>query len=133
VSLYYLDTSAALKLLVEESHSLAFATFYDEHSDDDWVSSALLRVEFVRAVRRTLPALLPDALELLMAFDYVRIDDDIVDAAANEPERALRSLDAIHLATAQALGSDVAALVTYDDRLAQAARRAGKRVLSPRG
>lgn len=133
MSLYYLDTSAALKLLAEESHSLAFAAFYDEHSDDDWVSSALLRVEFVRAVRRTLPALLPDALELLMAFDYVRIDDDIVDAAANEPERALRSLDAIHLATAQALGSDVAALVTYDDRLAQAARAAGIRVLTPRG
>lgn len=133
MSLYYLDTSAALKLLAEESHSLAFAAFYDEHSDDDWVSSALLRVEFVRAVRRTLPALLPDALELLMAFDYVRIDDDIVDAAANEPERALRSLDAIHLATAQALGSDVAALVTYDERLAQAARGAGIRVVSPRG
>jgi predicted nucleic acid-binding protein len=133
VSLYYLDTSAALKLLIDESHSLAFATFYRQHSEDNWVSSTLLRIELVRAVNRTLPALLPEAREQLMAFDYVAIDDDIVDAAANEPERALRSLDAIHLATAQALGSDVAALVTYDDRLAQAARRAGIRVLTPRG
>ena len=133
MSLYYLDTSAALKLLVEESHSLAFATFYDEHSDDDWVSSALLRIELVRAVTRTLPALLPDARELLMAFDYVSIDDDIVDAGANEPERALRSLDSIHLATAHALGSDVTAVVTYDDRLAHAARTAGMSIVSPRG
>jgi predicted nucleic acid-binding protein len=95
------------------------------------VSSALLRIELVRAVSRRLPALLPEAHELLMAIDYVSIGDRIVDAAANQPERDLRSLDAIHLATAQALEPDVTAMVTYDDRLALAARNAGMSVTSP--
>ena len=47
-----------------------------------------------------------------------------------EPE-ALRSLDAIHLATAERLGADLGGLITYDDRLAHAARRLGLRVSSP--
>jgi hypothetical protein len=84
VSLYYVDTSAALKLLVEESHSKAFAEFYDEAAGATWVSSALLRIEVMRAVTRVFPALLPDARDLLLAFDFVSIDDDIVDAAMNE-------------------------------------------------
>jgi uncharacterized protein with PIN domain len=81
VSLYYLDTSAALKLLVEESHSKAFAAFYDAASAATWASSALLRIEVMRAVTRVFPALLPDARELLLAIDFVSIDDDIVDTA----------------------------------------------------
>jgi predicted nucleic acid-binding protein len=133
VNLYYLDTSAALKLLAEESHSLELAQFYDEHTDADWVSSTLLRIELVRAVTRTLPALLHGARELLMAFDYLSIDDEIIEAAAGEPDRSLRSLDAIHLATARALGSDLTAIVTYDDLLAQAGQDAGISIVSPRG
>jgi predicted nucleic acid-binding protein len=132
VSLYYVDTSAAIKLLVEESHSAAFAEFYDKATGAAWVSSALLRIELMRAVIRALPAMLPDARDLLLAFDFVTIDDDIVDAAMNEPDRMLRSLDAIHLATARVLGTDLTALVTYDDRLALAAKDAGMEVLSPR-
>jgi uncharacterized protein len=58
VSLYYIGTSAVIKLLVEESHSKAFAAFYDAHADAEWVSSALLRIELTRAVTRTMPALL---------------------------------------------------------------------------
>ena len=64
MSLYYADTSAVIKLLVEESHSTAFAGFYDAHADAEWVSSALLRIELTRAVTRALPALLPDARDL---------------------------------------------------------------------
>jgi predicted nucleic acid-binding protein len=133
VTLYYVDTSAALKLLVEETHSKAFAAFYDEAAGATWVSSALLRIEVMRAVTRVFPALLPDARDLLLAFDFISIDDDIVDAAMNEPERMLRSLDAIHLATARVLGEDLTGLVTYDDRLAEAANDAGFAVVSPRG
>jgi predicted nucleic acid-binding protein len=70
VSLYYIDTSAALKLLAEESHSQAFAKFYDENADASWVSSALLRIEVIRAVGRVMPAALPDARALLLAFSY---------------------------------------------------------------
>lgn len=132
MSLYYLDTSAALKLLARESHSAAFAAFYDAHPTSSWVSSALLRIEVIRAVTRALPAALPEARDLLLAFDYIAIDDEVADAAMNEPDRTLRSLDAIHLTTAQLLGTDLTGLATYDDRLAEAARDAGIAVVGPR-
>jgi predicted nucleic acid-binding protein len=132
VSLYYADTSAVVKLLVEETDSKAFAAFYDAHSDAEWVSSDLLRIELTRAVARAMPALLPDARELLLAFSCIAIDDDIVEGAMNEPDRGLRSLDAIHLATARILAPELDALVTYDDRLLRAATDAGLVIVSPR-
>jgi hypothetical protein len=132
VSLYYADTSAVIKLLAEETDSNAFAAFYDDHGDAEWVSSALLRIEVVRAVARVVPALLPDAHDLLTAFSYIAIDDEIVDGAMNEPDRGLRSLDAIHLATARILTPELDGLLSYDDRLRKAATDAGLLVLSPR-
>jgi uncharacterized protein len=132
VSLYYADTSAVIKLLVEESDSRAFAAFYDAHADAEWVSSALLRIEVTRAVARALPALLPEARDLLLAFSCIAIDDDIVEGAMNEPDRSLRSLDAIHLATARILAPELDAVVTYDDRLLRAAGDAGLVALCPR-
>jgi uncharacterized protein len=132
VSLYYADTSAVIKLLAEEKHSIALAAFYDEHTDAEWVSSALLKIELTRAVTRVMPVLMPDARDLLRAFSYVSIDDDIVDAAMNEPDRGLRSLDAIHLATARIFGDELDALVSYDDWLLRAADEAGLPTASPR-
>lgn len=132
MSLYYADTSAVIKLLAEETDSNAFAAFYDDHGDAEWVSSALLRIEVVRAVARVVPALLPDAHDLLTAFSYIAIDDEIVDGAMNEPDRGLRSLDAIHLATARILTPELDGLLSYDDRLRKAATDAGLLVLSPR-
>jgi uncharacterized protein len=131
VSLYYADTSAVIKLLVEETNSKAFAAFYDSHADAEWVSSALLRIELTRAVARAMPALLPEAQDLLTAFSYIAIDEEIVDGAMGEPDRALRSLDAIHLATARILAPELEALVTYDDRLVKAAAEAGLATISP--
>lgn len=132
MSLYYADTSAVIKLLAEETGSKAFATFYDAHDDAEWVSSALLRIEVTRVVLRAIPALLPEARDLLLAFSYLAIDDDIVDAAMSEPDRSLRSLDAIHLATARVLATELDGLLTYDDRLGKAATDAGLLVISPR-
>lgn len=132
MSLYYADTSAVIKLLAQESHSTAFAAFYDAHADAEWVSSALLRIEVSRAVARARPALMPDARELLLAFSCVAIDDEIVDGAMNEPDRGLRSSDAIHLATARVFGEELDAMVSYDDRLLSAAADAGIATLSPR-
>jgi uncharacterized protein len=133
VSLYYVDTSAAIKLLVEETHSKAFAAFYDARAGAEWVSSALLRIEVTRAIARAKPVLLPDARDLLAAFSYIAIDDEIVEAAMTEPDRSLRSLDAIHLATARLLGPDLDAIVTYDDRRATAASDAGLVTACPQG
>jgi uncharacterized protein len=132
VSLYYADTSAVIKLLAEETHSRAFAAFYDTHADAEWVSSALLRIEVTRAVLRVMPALLPDARDLLLAFSFIAMDDEIVEGAMNEPDRGLRSLDAIHLATARILGVDLDAIASYDGRLLKAADDAGLPTLSPR-
>ncbi|WP_267901694.1 PIN domain-containing protein [Jiangella rhizosphaerae] len=131
MSVYYIDASAALKLLAEEEHSTAFAEFYDTNASSSWVSSVLLRVEVVRAVARVLPAALADARDLLTAFDFIAIDDDIVERAMDEPDRMLRSPDAIHLATARVLDTDLDAVVTYADRLAAAATDAGMAVLRP--
>lgn len=132
MSLYYADTSAVIKLLVEETDSRAFAAFYDEHDDAEWLSSALLRVEVTRAVARALPALLPEARDLLLAFSYLAIDDDIIEGAMNEPDRGLRSLNAIHLATARIFAPELDAIATYDDRLIRAAAEAGLETVSPR-
>lgn len=132
MSLYYADTSAVIKLLVEETDSTAFAAFYDTHASAEWVSSALLRIEVGRAVARAMPTLLPEARDLLLAFSCIAIDDDIVEGAMNEPDRMLRSLDAIHLATARILAPELDALVTYDDRLVRAAGDAGLVTISPR-
>ncbi len=132
MSLYYADTSAVIKLLVEETDSEAFAAFYDAHAEAEWVSSALLRIELTRAVTRAVPALLPDARDLLLAFSSIAIDDDIVEGAMNEPDRGLRSLDAIHLATARILAPELDGLITYDDRLLRAAGDAGLATVTPR-
>lgn len=132
MSVYYVDTSAALKLLADESHSKPFAEFYDSHANDAWVSSTLLRVEVMRAVIRALPVAIPDARELLHAFDFISIDEGVIDVAMNEQDRTLRSLDAIHLASARALGADLDGIATYDDRVAGAAMSAGMTIISPR-
>lgn len=100
-------------------------------SPPEWVSSALLRIEVTRADARAMPALLPDARDLLTAFSYIALDDEIVDAAMNEPDRGLRSLDAIHLATARLLAPELNALVTYDERQIKAAADVGLATASP--
>ena len=65
-----------------------------------WTGPTLLRIEVARAVTRVQPALLPEARELLEFFSFIPINDDVVERAMIEPDRSLRSLDAIHLATA---------------------------------
>ena len=69
--------------------------------------------------------------DLLTAFSFVAIDD-IMEAAMNEPDRGLRSLDAIHLATTRILGEELNAIVSYDDRLLKAATDAGLATACPR-
>src|SRR6185312_15983964 len=111
MALYYLDTSAALKLLAAEEHSDALLAFYEEKRSENWISSDLLRIELSRTVARSWPTLIPDAQRLLDAFEYVQIDEDVVRSAIVEPDRLLRSLDAIHLATARLLGPELTALI----------------------
>ena len=124
MSLYYADTSAVMnswprRRIQRLSRRSTTVTMMPSGS------VALLRIEVTRTVLRATPALLPDARDLLLAFSYIAIDDDVVDGAMSEPDRGLRSLDAIHLATARVLAPELDGLLTYDDRLDKAATDAG--------
>lgn len=126
----YLDSSALVKLVVTEPESTALRLYLVEHRER--VSSALAHVEVCRATRRkgASEAALRRAEQVLARIGLVAIDEPLLrDAAALSPT-GLRSLDAVHLATALSLdGLD--AVVTYDRRFDAAASEAGLAVESP--
>lgn len=125
----YLDASAFVKLVRAEAESDALRTWLASHGER--TSSALLRTEVLRAVRVGEAADLARARELLDAVVLVPIDDGVLEAAGLLDPGALRTLDAIHIATARYLGSDVDVLVTYDRRMIEGAARLGLPVASP--
>jgi uncharacterized protein len=116
VTALYLDTSAFVKIVVTEPESRSLRRFLST-SPGRRVSSALLRTEAVRAVRHVGPEALARAREALRRIDLVLVDDRILDSAAMLDPGILRTLDAIHLATALTVGGDLDAIVTYDDRM----------------
>lgn len=127
----YLDASAVVKLLVREAETTAL-----RRQLQAWprrASSALLRVELLRTVRRAgLPRLMAGARRLLASIDLIRLDDDLLERAAEIQPFTVRSLDAIHLATALSLGRDLAGVVTYDARMSAAGQALGLPVIAPR-
>lgn len=127
----YLDTSALLKLVRSEDHSAAFATFLTQHADEPQVSSVLIAIETRRAILRDAPASLPRADLLLTRVGQVGLGHAIVESAGRLPDPGLRSLDAIHVATALMLGSDLTSFVTYDKRLLASAAAVGLPAVRP--
>lgn len=125
----YLDASAAVKLVVTEAESAPLGRFLADHATR--VSNRVLAVELIRAVARRSPASLAQAQSLLGVMEFVELDEAIADRAGSLEPTGLRSLDAIHLASAMALGEELDAFVTYDTRQADAARAAGLSVVSP--
>lgn len=126
----YLDTSAVVKLLVLEPQTAALRRWLTRRSRR--ASAALLRVELIRTVKRAgLPRLLRDAQRQLAAIHMVRLDDELLQRAADLEPPTVRTLDAIHLAAALSLGSDLEALVTYDARMTEAANALGLPVAAP--
>lgn len=125
----YLDTSAAAKLLVDEVESDAITAYLDRDDDDhEIVSSALLETELRRlAVRLVLPQ--SSVSDLLSRVDLIDPTRSIFHEAGVLPGSNLRSLDALHLATA--LRAEVDVLVAYDIRLLEAARALGLSAESP--
>ncbi len=119
----YLETSALVKLIRIEVESDALADWLDDRTELRWITSALTEVELSRAIRAVSPEGLPAVPSVLARLDRFEIDAVIRSTAAAYPNPALRSLDAIHLATAQTAGSvaPLTALVTYDNRLKEAA------------
>ncbi len=117
----YLDTSAFVKLVWAEPESDALSRFLTERSATPLVSSVLLTVETRRAVQREDPSALARADLLLTRIGRIGMTASVVESASRLPDRSLRSLDAIHLATALLLRDDLDVIVTYDKRLATVA------------
>jgi predicted nucleic acid-binding protein len=124
----YLDSSAIVKLVSREPETDALVRVIED--DPATISSALSVVEVVRAVRRVRGDV-RRADAVLGGIALVPIDAGIIRSAAELSPSTLRSLDAIHLATALSLTGDVSRLVTYDTRLAAAARSMKVPVSSP--
>jgi predicted nucleic acid-binding protein len=124
----YLDSSALVKLVVEEPESEDLRTFV---GDRVVVSSMVARTEVIRVVARTEPERVGAAEKVLAETSLIIIDGPLASAAAWVEPASIRSLDAIHLATAQRLEVGLEALVTYDRRMVDAAQMAGLRVASP--
>ncbi len=98
---------------------------------DGYVSSALLGVESIRACARYGEVYAQEARAFLESVALLPLDELILDRAAQLTPDRLRSLDALHLATALSIGEDVGAFVTYDDHLAAAAGEWGLAVVRP--
>lgn len=130
--LLYLDSSALVKLVIREQETPALRNLLSESGF--MVSSALAEVEVRRAVRRITSeeGILRLAEQILAGVHLLSLDGPVMRAAADLPPGQLRTLDALHLASALSLGSDLSAMVVYDDRLGEAALQVGLRVLSPR-
>ena len=132
MTVVYLDSSALVKLVVTEPESSGLMEFL--RSQSDRVSSAVALTEVPRALRRAGfgASERRRSREVMARIALVDVDRRILVAAAALDPPALRTLDAIHLATALAVREDLATIVTYDRRLATAAERVHLEVSVPR-
>lgn len=125
----YLDSSALVKLAIREPESAALRRYLGRRRP--LVSSALARTEVVRALLPLGSEAVRRGRDVLARIDLLRVNDRVLDAAGMLAPVDLRSLDAIHLASAEQLGSDLQGFLTYDERLASAATGRGLRVIQP--
>lgn len=131
-TMVYLDTSAAAKLFIAETESTDLREWLSTLPNPRLVSSALLRVELLRLLRLIDPTSAATAERFLAdQVDIVEITPPVLDDAATVPPPRLRTLDALHLATALDLTEAVDVLLSYDKLLVEAARGAGIAVASP--
>jgi predicted nucleic acid-binding protein len=127
----YLDAAALVKLLHPEPETARLTAWLNQQAEAPRVSSVLIEVEVARAVRRRAPHLVGRVASVLLGVNRFAISPTVRNAAASFADPALRSLDAIHLATALELRTELDAFVTYDKRLLAAAEAAGLPVASP--
>jgi predicted nucleic acid-binding protein len=125
----YLDSSAIVKLAVSEPESAALRRHLRRRRP--LVSSALARAEVLRALLPAGAAAVASGRSVLADINLARVNDRVLNAAGSLLPTELRSLDAIHLATALQLGDEVRQVVTYDERMALAARMLGLRTATP--
>jgi uncharacterized protein len=120
-SVIYADSSALVKLVITEAETPALRRFVSARTTARLASSELATTEVMRAVLRAAPSAMPQAHALLASIDLVRLTRDRLQQAGLLQPPPLRSLDAIHLVAALALGSALSDFVAYDQRMMQAA------------
>jgi uncharacterized protein len=127
----YLDSAALVKLVRLEHATPELVEWLNERPGVPLVCSALAEVEVARAIRRVAPDALPAVPATLARLYRLEIDATVRSSAAALAEPKLRTLDAIHIATAAGIGADLQAFVSYDQRLLQTAEELGLPVASP--
>lgn len=129
----YLDSCALLKLLLPEPETPDLRAFLAARAAEGHATSALAQTEIARTLVRVDadPEVADAAEEMLDRTLRIRITDPVLRTAGLFPIRHLRSLDAIHLASAEHLEHALTAFITYDKRLAAAARERGLPVEAP--
>lgn len=125
----YLDSSALVKLAVAEPESAALRGYLRRRRP--LVSSALARTEAGRALAPFGELAVRRGEAVLTRADLLRVSDRLLAAAARLGPEELRTLDAVHLATAQQLGTGLARVVTYDEPMSSASRALGWTVVAP--
>jgi predicted nucleic acid-binding protein len=126
----YLDSSAIVKLAIREPETAALRRHLQRRRP--LASSALARTEVIRALLPLGEAAVQRGEEVLGHIELLRVIDRVLRAAGVLEPAGLRSLDAIHLASAQQFGADLRQVVTYDERMVEAARELGLKTASPR-
>ncbi len=125
----YLDTSALAKLIVREAETAALGQWLRPRAAQLWVTSIIGRVELVRMATRCAAA---DGAHLLLAgLDTIPLTEHVADVAQSTGSATLRTLDAIHLASALSVRDELTAFCCYDRRLLDAAGDAGLPVRAP--
>jgi predicted nucleic acid-binding protein len=125
----YLDTSATVKLVTAEQESPALINWLNVHPDEHLATSAIGHVELIRAATRAGAAATAAARTVASTIDTLVLTETI---AATIPAAELRTLDAIHLATAHAHRHSLTAFCVYDRRLLEAAESQDLPTVSPR-
>jgi uncharacterized protein len=127
----YLDASALVKLVSAEEETAALRAYLRRHRRDELVTSALSRVEVVRAVLPAGPTATSAAQRLLAGVAQLALTRAILDSAATlQTTTTTRTLDAIHLASARRV-SVLRAIVSYDVRMAAAAQELAIGAVAP--
>lgn len=127
----YLDSSALLKLLFEETESASLEAWLAERAELAAISSELVKAEVPRAARRLNASSVPEARMLVSQVDLIPLRGAVVEATAEVGDATLRTLDAIHLASALSVRAELTDFVAYDHRLLAAARAARLPAISP--
>jgi uncharacterized protein len=128
VSLWYIDTSAAMKLLVAEAETEALSAAIVTE-EPDFAACYLLETEVRRATERFEDLTQRDAVALLDGISLHEVSPSLFREAGLLPGEHLRSLDAVHLAAAIRIG--VERIVTYDSRMIVASHAVGIPVFAP--